>query len=187
MDVLTTREWSFLIWMSGITGYLLLSPKFVEVQESFRELVRNLLVRQIITILILITIYVLTCIYGLFQASLWGWHQLKVTIIWYISTAVLLIFKLESIKKDFRHFKNLVLDYFKLSVMIGFVVGTYTFNLFIELALMPLLFLISGMLGIAQSKKEYELLEKILNGILAFIVFLLVAYSIYMVFLILEK
>lgn len=48
MDVLTTREWSFLIWMFGITGYLLLSPKFVEVQESFRELVKNLLVRQII-------------------------------------------------------------------------------------------------------------------------------------------
>lgn len=182
MDVLTTREWSFLIWMSGITGYLLLSPKFVEVQESFRELVKNLLVRQIITILILITIYVLTCIYSLFQASLWGWHQLKVTIIWYISTAVLLIFKLESIKKDFRHFKNLVLDYFKLSVMIGFVVGTYTFNLFIELALMPLLFLISGMLGIAQSKKEYKSLEKILNGVLASIGFLFVAYSIYMVF-----
>lgn len=182
MDVLTTREWSFLIWMFGITGYLLLSPKFVEVQESFHELVKNLLARQIITIVILITIYVLTSIYGLFHASLWGWHQLKVTIIWYISTAVLLIFKLESIKKDFRTFKNLVLDHFKLSVMIGFVVGIYTFNLLTELALMPLLFLISGMLGIAQSKKEYELLEKILYGILLFIGFLFVAYSIYMVF-----
>lgn len=182
MDFFTTREWSFLIWMFGITGYLLLSPKFVEVQKSFRELIKNLLVRQIITIVILITIYVLTCIYGLFQASLWDWHQLKVTLIWYISTAVLFIFKLESIKKNFRHIKNLVLDYFKLSIIIGFVVDTYTFNLFIELILTPLLFLIAGMLGIAQSKKEYALLEKILNGILAFIVFLFVAYSIYMVF-----
>ena len=182
MDSLTTREWSLLIWMFGITGYLLLSPKFVEVQESFRELIKNLLARQIITIMILITVYVITCVYGLFQAGLWGWHQLKVTIIWYVLTATLVIFKLQSIKKDYHYFKNLVLNNFKLVAILGFVVGTYTFNLYIELILMPLLFLISGMLGIAQSKKEYKSLEKILNGILALIGFLFVTYSIYMVF-----
>lgn len=183
MDSLTTREWAFLIWMSGITVYLLLSPKFVEVKESFRELVKNLLVRQIITIMILMTVYVLTCVYGLLHAGLWEWHQLKVTMIWYISTAALALFKLESIKKDDCYYKNLVLDNFKLIVIIGFVVGTYTFNLLIELILAPLLFLIAGMLGIAQSKKEYKSLEKTLNGVLAFIGFLFAIYSIYMVFL----
>jgi len=182
VDSLTTREWSFLIWMSGITGYLLLSPKFVEVQAVFRELIKSFLARQIITIFTLVTVYVFACVYGLFQAGLWEWHQLKVTIIWYISTAALVIFKLESIKKDYRYFKNLVLDYFKLIVIIVFVFNTYTFNLFIELILMPLLFLISGMLGIAQSKNEYKSLEKILNGVLASIGFLFVTYSIYMVF-----
>lgn len=180
MESLTTREWAFLVWMSGIAGYLLLSPKFVEVQESFRELVKSFLVRQIITIMILMTVYVLTCVYGLFHAGLWEWHQLKVTMIWYISTAALALFKLESIKKDYCYFKNLVLDNFKLIVIIGFVVDTYTFNLFIELILAPLLFLIATMLGIAQSKKEYKSLEKFLNGILAFIGFLFVIYSIYM-------
>lgn len=182
MDSLTTREGALVIWMFGITGYLLLSPKFVEVQKSFRDLVKNLLVRQIITIMILMTVYVLTCVYGLSQAGIWGWHQLKVTMIWYISTAALVLFKLESIKRDSHYFKDLVLNNFKLIGIIGFVVGTYTFNLFIELILVPLLFLIAGVLGIAQSKKEYKSVENALNMILVVIGISFVTYSTYMVF-----
>ncbi|SDY85235.1 hypothetical protein [Nitrosomonas sp. Nm33] len=182
MEILSTREWALVIWISGITGLLLLSPKFKEVPESFQSLVKAFLVKQIITIMILMTVYVIVCVYSLSQVSLWEWYQLKVTAIWYITVAASILFRYELVKQNPRYCINLVLDSFKLTGVIGSVVSVYTFNIFFELILVLFLFFIGGMLGIAQSKKEFKLLTKILNGILIGIGSLVVIYSIYMIY-----
>lgn len=182
MDILSTREWALVILISVITSYLLLSPQFEEIQKSFRELITTLLARPIITIFTLMTAYVIACVYSLYQVGLWEWHQLKITIIWYFAVAALSLFKLNSIKQDPCSLRNLTLDNFKPIKIVEFIVGIYTFNIFIELILVPFLFLIGGLFGVTQTKKEYKPAEKFLNGILIAIGFSFVIYSIFMIF-----
>jgi hypothetical protein len=63
------------------------------------------------------------------------------------------LFKIESIKTDKSFFKNSVIDNLKLLAILQFVVGVYTFPIWIEILLVPVLALISAMLAIAENEK----------------------------------
>lgn len=182
MDILSTREWSLIIWIATIVCALLVLPKFKSIQESLQDILRIFLSKEILQITVPMTLYVIACVYGLYQAELWNWPQLKVTIIWYLAVALSTLYRYREIKQNPRYCINLIIDNFKLIGIIEFVVGKYSFNIFVELLLVPFLFLVAAMLGIAQSMKDqrYEQLERYLNGILIGIGFLIVIFTIYM-------
>jgi len=182
VDILNTREWAIVIWVTGFFGYLFISPRMGEVRKSFRNVIKAFFARHIITIMSLMTLYVLSCLYILSQIDLWEWNQSKNTIIWFVAVGALSLLKLNSIKQDEHFFRNSVLDNLKLVGIIEFVVGLNTFNIVVELLLFPFLLLLGAMLGIAQSNKEHRVVEKLINGVLVFVGSIIVAYAIYMIF-----
>jgi len=125
-------------------------------------------------------IYITIIVFGLFKIGLWESNQLKNTIIWAISVGALSLFKINPIKKDPHFFKNSVFDNFKLIAIVQFVVGIYTFNLLIELLLIPVLVMLCTMLVLAKTDDKYHLVEKILSRIMAIIGIIFIFYSTYM-------
>lgn len=182
MDILSTREWALVIWISVIVCTLLVSPKFKSIRESLQDVVKIFLSKEILQITVPMTLYVIACLYSLSHVGLWDWYQLKVTIVWYLAIALSVLYRYKEIKQNPRFCINLVVDNFKLIGIIEFVVDKYTFNIFVELILTPALFLIVAMLAIAQTKKDHKHkhLERILNGILIAIGSLIVIITIYM-------
>ena len=71
-----------------------------------------------------------------------------------VSVGFMSLFKIESIKTDKSFFKNSVIDNLKLLAILQFVVGVYTFPIWIEILLVPVLALISAMLAIAENEKN---------------------------------
>jgi len=61
-----------------------------------------------------------------------------------------------------------------------FVVGVYTFGLFIELLIVPVLVILGAILALAQTDKKYHLVEKILTRIMITFGSILILFSIYM-------
>jgi presenilin-like A22 family membrane protease len=110
-------------------------------------------VKQILSVFSLMVLYMAFVVYFLSEIDLWNAEQIKNTIFWCVSVGFMSLFKIESIKTDKSFFKNSVIDNLKLLAILQFVVGVYTFPIWIEILLVPVLALISAMLAIAENEK----------------------------------
>lgn len=123
--------------------------------------------------------YVGVVVYWLAELDLWNAEQLKNTIFWCASVGCMSLFKLESIKKDKHFFKRSVIDNLKLLAVFQFVVGVYTFPLWIEILLVPILAMAGSMVSIAESDQKYHQVRSLLEHIFSLFGFLLIVYTIY--------
>lgn len=180
MDIINNREIAISLWLLAISIYIFSSSKMAEVRNAFKGVLAELFVRKIITVLCLMVAYMAIVIYWLFEWELWNFEQLKNTFFWCISFGFMSLFKLKKIEQDKYFFKHSVLDNLKLLAIFQFVVGVYTFSLWVETLLVPLLVLLGAMLAIAKTDRKYHQVEVFLEYCLSFFGVVLIAYTLYM-------
>ncbi len=156
------------------------SPKTTKIRTSIKKLINCFFSPKIFSIYVYMFIYITILIWGLYYIGIWEMHQLKNTIIWTISVGTLSIYKINSIKKEPKFIKNLILDNLKLIAVVEFIVSFYAFSFLIEFLLVPIYVLIGGMLAISYNDKKFKILENILNLIIILIGSITIIYSIYM-------
>ena len=180
MEILNNRELAIVFWLIAISIYIFSSKKMKDVRKSFRNLVSAFFVRQIISVLLLMVIYMGVIVYALSEVELWNIEQVKNTIFWCASVGFMSLFKLESIKKDREFFKHSVINNLKLLAIIQFIVGVYAFPLLVEVILVPFLATIGAMAAIADSDKKYAQVKSLLEYLLFCFGLLVIAYTVYM-------
>lgn len=154
MDILNNREIAVVFWLIVISIFFLSSSKMTKIRNSFKRMLAGLFVRQIISVLFLMVTYMVIIIYWLSELDLWNIEQLKNTVFWCISVGFMSLFQLEKFKMDKSFFKKSVIDNFKLLAIIQFIIGVYTFSLWIEILIVPFLALIITMLAISEAEKS---------------------------------
>lgn len=132
------------------------------------------------SVLALMILYMAVVVYFLSQMDLWNTSQIKNTVFWCASVGFVTLYKIESIKKDRSFFKHAVMGNFRLLAVLQFVIGVYTFPIFIELLLMPFLVLVTAMLAIAESDKKYYQVKVLLEYLLFIFGVTLIGYTLYM-------
>ncbi|WP_312225345.1 hypothetical protein [Stutzerimonas nitrititolerans] len=177
MDFLNNREIAIALWLVAIAIYIFSSSKMRDVRKSLRNLLSAFFARQIISVLILMTIYMGVVVYWMFEADLWNSGQIKNTIFWLVAVGFMSFFKLESIKKDKSFFKHSVIDNLKILAIIQFVVSVYSFPLWIELLLVLILALTGGMHAIAETDEKYNQVKKLLEGLMIFFGITIIVYT----------
>lgn len=180
MDIFNNREIAIALWLLAISIYIFSTSKMAEVRISFSNLLSSFFVKQIMTILGLMLSYMAIVVYALAEVDLWNVEQLKNTVFWCASVGFMSLFKLESIKKDKSFFKHSVIDNLKLLATLQFIVGVYTFSLWIEVLLAPALAFIGGMLAIAGTDKKYHQVKVLLENCLSLFGVILIGYTLYM-------
>lgn len=180
MEVLNNRELAIVIWLIPISIYIFSSAKMKDVKKSFGSLVSAFFVRQIISVLVLMIIYMGIIVYALSYVELWNTEQIKNTIFWCASVGFMSLLKLDSIKKDKSFIKHSVISNLKLLVIIQFIVGVYSFPLVVEVFLVPALVLIGGMTAIVDSDKQYTKVKFLLEYLLFAFALIVIIYTIYM-------
>ncbi|MEQ3725747.1 hypothetical protein [Alcanivorax sp.] len=180
MDIFNNREIAIGFWLLAISAYVLLSPNMIEVRSSFRHLLSAFFVKQIMLVLGLMVAYMMFVVYFLYEMDLWNTDQIKNTVFWCTSVGFMSLFKIESIKKDKSFFKHSVLDNLKLLAILQFVVGVYTFPVWIEILLVPALVLIGAMTAIAETDKKYHQVKTLLEYCLSIFGIILIVYTLYM-------
>lgn len=176
MDVFNNRELATGIWLTILAGWCFTQPT---IRSSLRDIIKAFLVRTILIPFVLMTLYIVIVVFLLDKVGLWELHQLKNTVVWYISTATVSFFKINSISEDSHYYKNTVKDNLKLLVVLQFLISFYTFNLLIELIIVPLIVFLGAMLVIAQSNEEYQIVKRFINNLFIFFGASLIAYTIY--------
>lgn len=180
MDILNNREIAIALWLLVISIYIFSSSKMAAVRSALKGVLAALFVRKIMTVFCLMVAYIAIVIYWLYELKLWNFEQLKNTIFWFFSVGFISLFKLEKIKKDKNFFKHSVLGNLKLLAILQFVVGVYTFSLWGEILLVPVLALLGAMLAIAETDKKHNQVKVFLEYCLSSFGVLLIIYTLYM-------
>src|SRR5438132_3426349 len=74
--------------------------------------------------------------------NLWTLAELKDTIVWFVFSGVALIFRGISARNPERAIRNIPWDALKLTVLMEFILNTYTFPLVVEILLFPVMAII---------------------------------------------
>jgi len=116
------------------------------------------------------TFYLSLIIAGLYKIHFWDFSATKDTLFWFTGTALVMFVNYNNAYKD-HFFRNSVLGSITVAVFIEFLINLYVFNIFVELLLLPILVIITGMIVLAEIKKEpeIELTKKFLQWLLAII------------------
>ena len=72
-----------------------------------------------------------------------------------------------SSEADETHIKKILKDNLKFTMILEFFMSTFTFNIWIELAIIPVITIITVMNVIAERKEEYKSVHKLLDSVLA--------------------
>ena len=181
MDIFNNREIAVGIWLLVVTLLALLSKSIRKIfLESFPRLCKLFFNRWILIPLGLAAGYIVLVILVLQKTGFWNSGLLKNTILWCISVPVVLMFRIST--QDENSFWNAVKDNFRATAALEFVVAFYTFSLWVELLIVPVTTVLVAMQAVAEVKKDYKLVEKLLSNLLGLIGLSLLVYATYKLF-----
>ena len=174
--IFSSRELATIFYLALAVVFLLLSKGF---RPQLLNLLKSLFGSTIGFVLLIKTIYICLVIYFLFLINFWNTTLLKDTIFWYFASALLLFFQINKAKET-TFFKNLVKENLKWAIIIEFILNFYTFNIWTELIILPIMTLLSLMIAYSEQKQEYALTNKVLKymvSIIGLTFFIIVTYK----------
>ncbi len=174
-DIFSTREIALFIWI--IVFVFLISLK-QNVRKSIGGLFKAFFSKHIFRAFVILITYILLTLYLLNLIGLWDKTLTKDTTFWFFTVAIVTFFKVNE-AKDFRFFKEIIIDSIKWIVVIEFLINFYTFGLWTELILVPIIVFISIIQAYSETDKKYEPVERIFRNIISIVGLLLLVYIIY--------
>lgn len=164
MEILTTREWATLIW-----GLLFLI--YMMVHKNIRKSFWNVIVifcgpkLRILWGIIMLYVFGITMIF--YQLPIWDNIYIKDIVIWFLTSGLIYCMNAVSSEADEKYIQKVLKDNLKLTLILEFFISTFTFDIWIELAIIPIITIISVMDIIAEKKEEYKNVHKLIDIILA--------------------
>ncbi|MEX2382839.1 MAG: hypothetical protein WD490_10675 [Opitutales bacterium] len=162
------REIATFFW-GGLLAFWLFRKK--SVSAPFASVFRQMLHWKIFVPFLLLFAYVALCVTTFQRLGVWEPAHLKATIYWTLGSGVVLMMKLLGEERNIHQLKGILCDCFRILVVIEFLVGLYTFALWVELILVPVVALLACMQAVAEHEKKpgIEAVRKLLDGALILI------------------
>lgn len=146
---LDNRELAWLIcFVLGMSFLIWKVKAFPQLGKLFRSFAN----RPILTVFGVVAGYIAICIWLLSQAGCWDWPNLKTTLIWAGSFALVALFNFQKIETGKAFFRTVSLESVGINAFLSFITASHTFNLWIELALTGALIF----LGLTYAVAEYD-------------------------------
>lgn len=173
IDVLSNRELALIIW--GAIGLAFACIRF---WPEVSNVLRAFFVRQIVTPLLLMAVYVACIILILKSVGLWDIGLLKDTIFWFVASATVTMFvSIQKRKENPSFFRELLIDNFKVAIVLEFVVDTFVMPLGWELLMVPVAFFLGAIKAIVDSREENAILRKPINFLIACLSLWILGYA----------
>ena len=180
VNIFNNREIAIIVWLTLII--ILFSFKN-GVLKSYFELLKAFFQDKIISSVLISVIYVELIILFLALFDFWKPDFLKETIFWFLGSAFLLMLNSRKALENKSYFKNIFRDSFKLIILLEFITNFYSFNLFWELIIIPLISFIVILDIVAGYKNEHRAVKKLTQSILSIIGITLFIFAIKEIFI----
>lgn len=176
---LNNRDIAILFWLFAFLAYALSKGA---VRKSLLNVIKALFKKPLIISFSLMGIYIYLTTSLLSYLGLWNVSHLKATLFWSITTAAVMFFDIAQSEGDEHSFRKVVLDNFKVTIFIDFIVNLYVFSLIAELIFIPFSAILGGVLVIAESDEKYNSVRKLINGTLIILGVFLIGYAGYHIY-----
>ena len=164
MSILSTREWATLIWGLLFLVYIMCHK---EIRKSFWKVIVIFFDKKLRILWEIILLYVLAITMIFYRSSIWENIYIKDIIIWFLFSGLIYCMNAVSSEADETYIKKILKDNLKFTMILEFFMSTFTFNIWIELAIIPVITIITVMNVIAERKEEYKNVHKLLDSVLA--------------------
>lgn len=164
MPILSTREWATLIWGCIFMLYVLCHS---EIRKSLWNVIVIFFDKKLRILWEIILLYVLTITIVFCYLPIWENIYIKDIIIWFLFSGLIYCMNAVSSEADETYIKKILNDNLKFTIILEFFMSTFTFNIWIELAIIPVITIITVMNVIAERKEEYKSVHKLLDSVLA--------------------
>jgi len=178
IDLLNKREKAIIIWLVIFLVWVL-SQKTI--RNSIFGVLKALFQKKIFIVIVAMLLYVGLVVLFFYRIQLWDSSLIKDTIFW-VGVAFILLMNANKATQDEHYFKKILLDNLKLILVIEFIVNLYVFSLWVEIILMPLLFVIVVMGVVVEMKKEYMSVKKIIDFTLVTFGIFLIIFALFNIF-----
>lgn len=162
MGNLSSRELAAVIWGTILLIYVITKK---ETRSSFYNVIKIFFGKKLRVIWIVYFLYVLGITFLFSLLSFWKIIFMKDVIFWVMFYGLIYYMNAVSKEADETYIKNIIRDNFKLIIIFEFVISTFTFNIFIELLIMPIFTIISIMSFISEWDIKYQNVHKLVNYI----------------------
>lgn len=176
LEVFSTREIAIGIY---IVLFIIYALSISKVRKGLKNVIKCALTKKLVIPFLVLILYavIIVCVLQLF--SFWKWIYLKDIVFWVLFVGVPLCFNAVEHKKIAKnYFSKAINDNIKFTVLVEYIVGTFTFSLIGELILQPVVFILSILSFIAEKDNKYKSAKNFLDFILAFIGFMVLAFTI---------
>ena len=174
--MLDNREISVAVWLAIFLAWGL---SRAEVRKAGVNVVRAFLAWKIVLCFSMMAVYIALTVLALRAVSIWDTCNLKGTVLWAFTAALVMVFEVGMEPKDERYFRKAVTNGFKVSVVLEFIMHLYVFGLAVELVFVPTATILACMIVIAESKDEFKAVRLFLDIILAVLGFSLLGYAVH--------
>ena len=164
MSILSTREWATLIWACIFTLYILCYRK---IRKSLWNVIVIFFDKKLRILWEIILLYVLTITIVFCYLPIWENIYIKDIIIWSLFSGLIYCMNAVSSEADETYIKKILKDNLKFTMILEIFMSTFTFNIWIELAIIPVITIITVVNVIAERKEEYKSVHKLLDSVLA--------------------
>lgn len=175
INTFNNREKAIIVWLVIFLVWALLQKN---VRNSFIGVLKTLFQKKILTVLVAMILYVGLVVFIFYKIQFWDVFLIKDTFFWILGSAFVLLMNINNAMQDDHHFKKILLDNLKLILVLEFIITLYSFNFWIEMIFVPVMFLIVAMGAVAEIKKEYLPVKKLINYVLSFLGIFLIIFAI---------
>lgn len=179
-----TREIAVAIWLFVVLVWGMTKG---HVRQSMKALAVQFFHYRILISYLLAVGYSAGGVYLFSRLNIWTSAQLKDTILWCIFIIIGTMMEINKVNENKNYFKDSLKENLKLSILIEFIIGVYTFSLLTELILIPITTLITGMQIFSGKDQKYRSLQKFLSSLMFLLGLFVLGYTIYEITLHIRK
>lgn len=173
----SSREIAGIIWLCVLLLFVLPNAS---VRQAFGSFLKACCQRQIVVITLLVLIYITLEILLLRSLELWSTTNIKDTLIWILCSGFALIVQfVPGYENGKASFYTVVKNLIGIPILLEFFMNYYTFNIWIELILLPMASFLGAALALSKTRPELETAGKVSSRIIGSLGLLLFLYTIY--------
>lgn len=172
--IFNNREIALLLWLAVIVLAVLLS----KLRKSLVPIVKILTSKMFLIIFSLIGAYLFGIILLLKNFEIWQTSNLKDVLFWLFTVGLILVFKINDAKSN-AYFKGIFLSAIKWTIILEFVVNLYSFSLFTEIVILPVLVFLAMTQAVAEMDEKHKVVSKFLQNVIALAGLSIFSYSLY--------
>lgn len=171
MEILTTREWATIIWLVILFFYMLTKEK---TRSSLYKVIKTFFGKRLRILWLIYFLYISLITFLFSLVPFWKTIFIKDIIVWALFSGINYIINAAAREADENYIKKIIKDNFKLIVIFEFILNTFTFNIFVELLIIPIFTIISIMSLISERDIKYRNVHRLTDFLMILLGFIII-------------